>query len=101
MKILRKGASADHGDKSVEIPNFKVTVDSDDGEFLLKCDQPIRDFSATGSKHMYRVRVLLSEYAAMTKVLADNIKSLDDEVIEELVKLIVPFQKLGHLALKS
>ena len=101
MKISRKGAQADHGMRSVEIPSFKISVDADDGEFVLKCDQPIHDFSATGSKHTYRIRVPLAEYAEMTKTLAENIKLLDDDVIDELAKLIVPFQKLGHLALKA
>lgn len=100
MKIMRKGAAADHGVKFVELENPTVTFDADDAEFLLKIDSPVRDFSLTGSRHIYRVEVKLPEFVAMAKALSKKFKDIDfddDATSAELRKLALPFFRMATL----
>lgn len=98
MKITRKGAAADHGPKSVALESSKITFSPSEGSFLYKQDDPVRDFSMTGSRHIYRVRVELAEYVRMTKALSKSFKEIDDDaVLSELRGATEHFFRLGSL----
>ena len=96
MKISRKGAAADHGVKSVTLNKGKTSFDATDGQFLIKYDTPVNDFSYTGSRHRYRVYQELSDYLEMTRSIAQSIKEIDDpQLIGALQSQIPDFLRLA------
>ncbi|MEL7683185.1 hypothetical protein AAG594_02520 [Citromicrobium bathyomarinum] len=97
MKIMRKGAAADHGVKSVSLDNTQASFDPDEGAFLFKQDNPVNDFSSTGSRHVYRVRLDINEYIQMTEVLRKNLKKIEDEeIINSLSESVNDFYRIFH-----
>lgn len=87
MKIRRKGAAADHGYRTVEIDWDTISFNSDNLEFIAKSDDPVRDFSSTGSSHTYQARITLDEWLKMTKSLAKGFKDIEKDQLDD--KLII------------
>lgn len=91
MKIRRKGASADHGYRSIKIDWESIGFNTDELEFVAKSDTPVSDFSATGSNHTYQARITLKEWVQMTKALATKIKDVEDKENEKLLREVTFF----------
>jgi hypothetical protein len=89
MKILRKGASADHGMRSVELKPSKLKWNGSMEAFDLTFAAPARDF-ATPSRHSYRVRQTPAEMAAQLSMLAEAAEAMDLEDFSATFAKVLP-----------
>jgi hypothetical protein len=78
MKILRKGARADHGVKKVELKTSKLKWNATEEAFDLTFAGSAPDFSTDG-RHIYKVRYTPAELASQLSMLADAATSMDAE----------------------
>lgn len=82
MRILRKGARADHGTKSVELKGAKLQWNPTVGAFDQTFAKAARDFSTDG-RHQYKLRLTPDEQADQLVMLADTASSMDPEDFQE------------------
>lgn len=78
MKILRRGAKADHGFRKVELKNPKLKWNPTIGAFDLSFAGPATDF-ATDGRHNYTVRQSPQELASQMIQLAKEGSAMDAE----------------------
>lgn len=89
MKILRRGARADHGTKSVDLKLSKMrynpTVDALDVTFANAAS----DF-ATDARHNYTLRLTPKEQANLLSMLAEAGAAMDAEQFSEVFAPALP-----------
>jgi hypothetical protein len=98
MKILRRGASADHGYRSIELKRpscrWNPTADAFDVSFA----EATRDF-ATQGRHIYYLRIEPSEMAQILKQFAEQALSMEtDEFVAVFGDSVPAFLRLQLLA---
>jgi hypothetical protein len=76
MKIMRKGAKADHGVRSIDLAKPAMRWNPTQDTFDLKFAGPTYDF-ATTSRHNYTMRIQPSEMASIISQLAEQAMSMD------------------------
>ena len=82
MKILRKGASADHGMRSVELHKPSLKWNPTQDAFDVRFADPAYDF-ATNSRHTYTVRFNPPELASILSQLGEQALSMDADEFRE------------------
>ncbi len=93
MKITRRGSYADHGTKSIELKEPRLSWDAKDGCIKIKQDS-IGDFS-TGSRHDYDVSISLSELADILNVVGEKPVNDTPEIISSsLSKSLKPLLRI-------
>jgi len=78
MKILRRGASADHGTKSVELKIAKMQWAPAAEAFDITFTTAATDFS-TGARHNYRLRFSPKELSTILQMLAEAGTAMDGD----------------------
>ena len=78
MKILRKGARADHGVRSVTLKLSKMKWNATEEAFDVEFAGAAADFSTEG-RHVYKVRYAPDEMARQLALLADAATGMDSE----------------------
>ncbi len=78
MKIIRKGARANHGMRSVELKGSKLRWNPTVNTFDLTFANAATDFS-TDARHTYNLRYSPSELAAQIAMLAEAGAAMDAE----------------------
>ena len=76
MKILRRGARADHGPKSIEIKRMKHRWNPTSETFDSTSVGASIDFS-TPARHNYTLKRTLEEISAEIQSLGDDCKNID------------------------
>jgi len=89
MKIVRKGAKADHGVKTVELKPAKMRWNATFDTFDVLFSAAARDFNTSG-RHIYKLRYLPSELAAQISMLADAAEGMDAEEFAETFSKVSP-----------
>ncbi len=83
MKISRKGSSADHGTKYIELNDARITWNNEH-HILQFRKQRIKDF-VSDATHDYTVDISLSEIRTMLKVIGDKpVSEVPDILSNEL-----------------
>jgi len=99
MKILRKGARADHGMKSVELKPAKVEWNRTSDTFDLTFSHAATDFN-TEARHKYKIRSSAMEQAAQLTMLAAAATLMDrDEFITAFAPALPALFKLQAMAI--
>ncbi len=94
MKIIRKGARADHGAKTVELKVSKVRWNSTTDTFDVIFATAATDFS-TEARHVYKLRYPPSELAAQLSMIADAAESMDpDDLVAVFGKALAALFRL-------
>ena len=95
MKITRRGSSADHGPRSINLGNPTIKWNRKHGVVQILKSR-IRDF-ATDSTHNYTIEISLSEIRKIIEVIgAEPVDEIPDTISEELspcLREIIRLQK--------
>jgi hypothetical protein len=78
MKILRKGARANHGLKAVNLKPSKMQWSATAEAFDITFASSATDFN-TDARHVYRMRYAPGELAAMLSMLSEAAESMGAE----------------------
>lgn len=78
MKILRRGASANHGYRAVDLKQKSLRWNSSAGAFDVSFDGAARDF-ATHARHIYLLRIEPNEMAQMLNQFAEQALSMETD----------------------
>jgi hypothetical protein len=98
MKILRKGARADHGVKTVELKGPKFKWNSTCDAFELTFPTSARDFTGD-ARHNYRIRLDSGEMAAILKMMGEEASALDaEEFASSFAKTIPSLERMRLMA---
>jgi hypothetical protein len=98
MKILRKGARANHGVKSVELKNPKLKWNSTYDTFELTFPNSASDFTSD-ARHNYRIRIDAGEMSAILVMIGQESSSLDSEdFVSSFSKAIPSLEKMRLMA---
>ena len=89
MKILRKGARANHGLKKVELKPSKLRWNPTMAAFDLAFVGAATDFS-TEARHFYTLRSTPAEQAAQLDMLAEAGAAMDAEEFAEVFAKVLP-----------
>jgi hypothetical protein len=82
MKISRRGASANHGVRSVELKKLKYEWNEATETFDIVSGTSSTDFN-TLAHHKYKLKLTLPEVASFVKALGMQCKKIDaDEFVE-------------------
>ena len=89
MRIVRRGASADHGLKAVELKKLKYKWNPTSETFDVSSGVPATDFSTSG-RHNYTLRLTLSELAQLVIGLGADCKAIDAQEFADTFASAVP-----------
>ncbi len=89
MKIQRRGASANHGVKAVELRKMKYKWNASSDTFDASSGAPAFDFSTT-AKHNYNIRLTLNELSDVIDALGRDCVSIDKDEFAEAFSKSVP-----------
>ena len=97
MKIVRRGASADHGESSVVFKKTTVTWNEKENAVVVK-SSAVSDFS-TSSKHNYQVFIPLEDLAKTISALSEaGIASAPNEIEQALSRELKALVRLTAVA---
>lgn len=89
MRISRRGASADHGWRSVELKKLKFRWNPTNEAFEILSGAPASDF-ATHARHNYTLKLSLGELAQMVRALGAECRGIESEEFVEKFAPAVP-----------
>ena len=98
MKILRRGASANHGTKSVELKIAKMQWTPAVDSFDITFTSAATDFS-TGARHAYRLRFSPIELTKVLQMLVEAGATMEgDDFVETFQTALPSLFKLQAMA---
>ena len=98
MKITRRGASADHGLKSIEIKKPKFRWNPNTKTFDISSTSPVLDFS-TSARHNYTIKIPLEELAKLINAAGQECKSIDsDEFVDSFAPVMPSLYRMMAVA---